>query len=107
MMAAFLVLVTWTLPESNRPPPPCKSGALPDELRARVPRLLRNQSSPQGASLPFAFRRRGSTEGRGHRQVQKAVLCSIAMCAHALFSVAWKKSSPDKKPQQGQSIIQR
>jgi hypothetical protein len=25
----------WTLPDSNRPPPPCKSGALPDELRAR------------------------------------------------------------------------
>lgn len=26
----------WTLPDSNRPPAPCKGAALPDELRARV-----------------------------------------------------------------------
>ena len=26
----------WTLPESNRRPPPCKGGALPIELRARA-----------------------------------------------------------------------
>ncbi len=26
----------WTLPESNRQPPPCKGGALPIELRART-----------------------------------------------------------------------
>ena len=26
----------WTVPDSNRPPPLCKSGALPDELTARI-----------------------------------------------------------------------
>lgn len=29
------VCFPWTRPESNRPPPLCESGALPDELRAR------------------------------------------------------------------------
>ena len=29
-------LVWWTLADSNRSPPACKAGALPDELRARI-----------------------------------------------------------------------
>lgn len=29
-------LPPWTVSDSNRPPPACKAGALPDELTARV-----------------------------------------------------------------------
>lgn len=28
--------IWWTLPDLNRPPPPCHGGALPDELKARI-----------------------------------------------------------------------
>jgi hypothetical protein len=34
--------VTWTRPGSNRPPPLCESGALPDELRALEPLIPKN-----------------------------------------------------------------
>ena len=33
----YLIREWWTLSDSNRPPPECKSGALPDELRALIP----------------------------------------------------------------------
>jgi hypothetical protein len=35
-MAESGIARQWTLPESNRRPPPCKGGALPIELRARA-----------------------------------------------------------------------
>lgn len=53
----------WTLSDSNRPPPPCKSGALPNELRAQSPRPLQNLASPQGANLPSRPAAVGSTGG--------------------------------------------
>ncbi len=52
----------WTRPESNRPPPLCESGALPDELRARGV-VLRTRSAIRtrtgavlsGVPLPLGY----------------------------------------------------
>ena len=54
----------WTLPDSNRPPPACKAGALPDELKAQI------LGRAQRASLrPKAFGRvRGLPDDCLHRR---------------------------------------
>lgn len=56
---------TWTLSDSNRPPPACKAGALPDELKAlvrrdRYPREVPSRRTAYRLNGPASVCRRDS-----------------------------------------------
>ncbi len=64
----------WTRPESNRPPPLCESGALPDELRARVVATFR-PSSPRRDGDGVKLR---AEDSNPHFPVQSRACCRVA-----------------------------